>query len=391
MTNIISRIFSKFKKKETPYKYEDVQYDSDQIKKGVEALKLYVQALEYLQEDDYENSLESFKNAIKNGMVYNADLYKYKGNCLQLLNRHTAAISDLNKSIDINSENYDAYSLRANSFEKIKDFDRQISDLKTAIKLLSKKRDKSDDEDDTLSSLEFDLKKAEIDKEFADKRKSIDDKFKNSISKILESNPETANKSFADDLFQDNNNIIYNECIKKGIEFDKEGDYEYALEYYDYAASLTNKNSAVLGLRGYCLQGLGYYLDAIDDFTKAIALTPNDSNLYFGRGNCYFTLKEYSAAVEDGEKAIYYSSKNSDLYPGYEEEAKDRGFSSATSLYESHVMIWKISNQSDSEKHLNDLYQKALKNSDTKTIKILKEREQKKMLEIGKLMKRRDD
>jgi len=390
MSNIFNRILSKFKKKEIVNDYDDVEYDSEQIKKGIEAMRQYVKALESLEESNYENSLECFENAVKNGMVYNADLYKYKGNCLQLLNRHISAITELNKSIELNSQDYDAYNLRANSFERIKDYDRQILDLKSALRILSQKHDKSDDEADIFSSLEYELKKAEIEKNFAEKRNSIHENFKKSISEIVENNPETSDKKFAEDLLKDENNIICKECIKKGIEFDKAGKYEYALEYYDYALSISNKNSDVLGLRGYCLQSLGYYLDAIDDFTKAIAKTPNDSNLYFGRGNCYFTLKEYSAAFEDGQRAIYYSSKFNHLYPGYDKAAKESGFSSATDLYKSHTMIWEMSNQSDPEKHFEELYQKALKASDTKTIEILKEREQKEMLVISKLMTRRN-
>ena len=390
MTNFIGRIISKFKKKGFTNSTDDDRYDSVQIKKGIEALRLEIKGLELYQEDDYENAIDCFNNAILNGMVYNSDLYKYKGNCLQLLGRHASAISDLTKSIEIDPNNYESFYFRANSFEKLKDFNAQIFDLRSAIKSLSNEKELKEEQNDTLRNLKIDLRKAEIDKEFDEKRKKIEEDFRNSITKLLETDSDTNTKNFANDLFKQNSDSVYKECLKLGVEFDKDGKYDIALEYYDYAIKLNIENSEGLAVRGYCLQSLGYYLDAIEDFTNAIALTPNDSNLYFGRGNCYFTLKNYAAAVEDGEKAIYYSNKNNPLYSAYNDEAKDRGFASATSLYDSHVMIWKISNQSDSEKHLAELYQKALKTYDTKTIQFFKEREQKKILEIDKLMKRRD-
>src|SRR4029078_125730 len=119
-------------------------------------------------------------------------------------------------------------------------------------------------------------------------------------------------------------------------------------------------------------------------------LTPEDPNLYFGRGNAYSALNNYSAAIADGDKAVYYSSLNNPLYEAYNDHAKDTGFKSAETFYRSQVEFWRVSDDSDINKKMDDLYEQALKNSDTAMINFCEDEQRKKKNEQEKLMKRRE-
>jgi hypothetical protein len=100
-------------------------------------------------------------------------------------------------------------------------------------------------------------------------------------------------------------------------------------------------------------------------------------------------LKNYSAAVEDGEKAMYYASLNNPLYEAYNNEARDKGFKSAESLYESYVMAWRISNKNEIGNKLDNLYEQGIKKSGTAMIDFYKEQKQKNEIEREKVMIRR--
>jgi tetratricopeptide (TPR) repeat protein len=381
MTNFLKKILSGKKKIS--------KQSLKQLNQNLEALGSYIQGIELYKQDNYKEAINYFNTALQCGLINESGIFQYRGICFQKIERHPSAIKDLNKYIEINPNNWEAYNFRAQSFKEMNDFKNQYSDLQEVKNILVSIKRRTEFEDETLSNISFEMEKSKITIEYHEnikktKEEIFEDILENARKKDLKYNSPD---SYIPKRIYDPS---YEQALKMGIKFDKGNDFTLALEYYDYAVQKNTNDAEAYSFRAFCLQALGYYLDSIEDFTKAIQLSPQDPNSYFGRSNSYVSLKNYSAAVEDGEKAIYYASLNNPLYEAYNDEAKDKGFKSAESLYESYVRTWRILNKSEIGNKLDDLYEKAIKKSDTAMINFYKEQKQKNEIEREKVMKRRN-
>ena len=66
------------------------------------------------------------------------------------------------------------------------------------------------------------------------------------------------------------------DLVKKGTQFNIEGDFEKALSYFDQAIILQPNNPDLLNKKGVSLRGLGRYDEAIECFNKSLQLDPRD-------------------------------------------------------------------------------------------------------------------
>lgn len=269
------------------------------------------------------------------------------------------------------------------------DFENQISDIQKLIQILTSKKKPTEYEKETLSNSEYELKRAEVNIEYHDKTKNIKGEFEDLLENARKENPKYDVNSPMAFIPKKIYISSYEQAIKKGLDFDKSNEREIALEYYDYAIEKNITDERAFSLRGFCLQSLGFILDAIDDFTKAIALAPDDCNLYFGRGNSYFSIKDYTSAVENGKLAVYYAKINERFFEGYTAQAKAMGFQSAQSLYEFYINIWEVENNSDSDKIIESLHKKMMQSGDESSFAYVEKYQNKKQIENRDLFKRR--
>lgn len=148
-------------------------------------------------------------------------------------------------------------------------------------------------------------------------------KQKNKISANLNSNSKSLTKEMVTSL-------------KDGLKFLQEGNFETALVKFDLAIE-SGIHKEAYRERGYCLQSLGFHLDAIDDFSKAINNSPENANNYFGRSISKGILGYYTEALEDAKIAVSLSMVNSVWNNQVNQVAQSKGLQSVTNLYQEQV------------------------------------------------------
>jgi len=386
MANFFKRLFSSSKGKETIDPKYGREYNSAKGSQRLEALQDYIEGLEFYKEDNYEEALIRFNDAIQKGLVNDSAAYQYRGTCFQKFDRHPAAIKDFTKSILIDPNDWEAYYFRANSYEELDDLHNQYSDTKKFKGILESKKKLSENEEDALRKTEYELKRIDIYIDLQDKKRAIEEQYEDFIQEARKKNENNIQQVVIPRKIYV---PTYERAIEKGLHFDKDNKKNLALEYYDYAIEKNITDKRAFSLRGFCLQSLGFDLDAIDDFTKAIALDPDDCNLYFGRGNSYFSIKDYAAAIENGKQAVHYAKLNERFFEGYTAQAKAMGFESAQGLYESFLNIWGNSNDSDFEKSIESLHNKMLQSGEESAFVYVENYQNKKQLQNRELFKRR--
>jgi len=85
-----------------------------------------------------------------------------------------------------------------------------------------------------------------------------------------------------------------------------------ALENYEKAVLLNNKDPMLFNNLGLTLYNQKKYEDAIVNFNKAITILPEFSQFYNNRGNAYYYLKKYEKALADYDTAFKKWDKNTD-------------------------------------------------------------------------------
>ena len=110
------------------------------------------------------------------------------------------------------------------------------------------------------------------------------------------------------------------------------GNYQKALDFYDEAIGIYNKDPASYYNRGLANQELGNHLDAVDDFKKSMTMDGKmyKANTHYNIGWSYSELEDYDNALIHFNKAIeikpkegyFYADKGDTLLElGMEEEA----------------------------------------------------------------------
>lgn len=98
--------------------------------------------------------------------------------------------------------------------------------------------------------------------------------------------------------------LLLGSYVNRGNEFNKEGDYNQAIAFYNKAIEIDPNV-----FEAYLNRGISYAkkkeLDnAINDFTKAISLNPNFGESYYNRAVIYAQKGNYEQAVVDYRKSI---------------------------------------------------------------------------------------
>lgn len=81
-------------------------------------------------------------------------------------------------------------------------------------------------------------------------------------------------------------------------------DIHGAINDYDIAIKLNQKEYKVYGYRGYAKYELKDYRGSIDDYNQGISINPNDNILYNNRGWSKYCLGDYKGAIEDSRKSL---------------------------------------------------------------------------------------
>ncbi|MEM8890782.1 MAG: tetratricopeptide repeat protein [Bacteroidota bacterium] len=95
-----------------------------------------------------------------------------------------------------------------------------------------------------------------------------------------------------------------------GVQYRKTGNYERAIECFDYCLAINDELSAAYFQKGQLQMDLGRYQDALQSFLEANSLTPYDVHTLFHVADCYENLNMF-------RDAIRYYTKTSQVDPDF--------------------------------------------------------------------------
>jgi tetratricopeptide (TPR) repeat protein len=123
---------------------------------------------------------------------------------------------------------------------------------------------------------------------------------------------ETASKSKVDwenlRTAQEHQCIIFNEIA---LSYEKNKDYELAVEYYRKATEANPDDATVLKNLANALYNEGDFRSAINSFLKSIEIVPTDHYALNMVGLCHFQLQEYGQAIDFYQRAIILKPEDS--------------------------------------------------------------------------------
>lgn len=100
----------------------------------------------------------------------------------------------------------------------------------------------------------------------------------------------------------------------RGVIKELQGKHAEAIEDYKAAIKISPNFSTAYYNQGTSEAAMELYKDAVISFSKCIEIDPRNILGFMNRGNCYVMLKEYDAAVNDYSTAISIDPKNSNAY-----------------------------------------------------------------------------
>jgi len=103
------------------------------------------------------------------------------------------------------------------------------------------------------------------------------------------------------------------------------GEHIKALEFYNKSLELNPSAFYALNNRGYTLNVLERYEEAITDFNKAVELNPNFAYAYSNRGLSQIKLGDVKEGLSDIEKSLDLDNQNSYAYKNLGIYHKDKG------------------------------------------------------------------
>ncbi|WP_371381618.1 tetratricopeptide repeat protein [Sporomusa aerivorans] len=102
----------------------------------------------------------------------------------------------------------------------------------------------------------------------------------------------------------------------KGYEYQKNREYDKAIDAFSKAANLDVKNTEYIYQIAYTNSEKGDYNQAIAAMTKAIELNPKEAFFYHERAYAHIKARNAQLALEDENKAIQINPKKAILYAG---------------------------------------------------------------------------
>ena len=253
------------------------------------AEELFNQGGEFLDQEKWDEAIETLTRFIEEYPSYqNVVLaYNYRGIAYREKREYDRAIEDLNKAIELGSNNAIDYNTRGTVYGEKGEYDRAIEDFDTAIELKP------------------DFAKAYSNRGLAYQGKGAYDRAVEDCSKAIELDP--------------NNAAAYN---NRGLAYQGKREYDRTIEDLNKAIKLDPENAIVYTNRGLAYSGKGEHDRALEDLNKAIELKPDFAKAYSNRGLAYSGKGEHARAIEDLNKAI-------ELQPAFAGFYVNRGLANA--------------------------------------------------------------
>lgn len=108
----------------------------------------------------------------------------------------------------------------------------------------------------------------------------------------------------------------WQKAVKRGLEFEKSGDFEKALSEFSSALDMEPDRPEILHNRGRALAGLEQYVRAAEDFSKALETSKNPNEILLDRAAAYFHSGDSKKAIKDYNRIIKNDSSYAKAYYG---------------------------------------------------------------------------
>ncbi len=197
------------------------------------------------------------------------DVLLEKGKLALYKNNYQAALPYFNETIELDSDNFEAYYYRGLTYLYLSELEKAIEDFTASIKYNPDFPDSYNNRGLAYNYLE---------------------KFHEALSDFTQA--IKLDPQFAEAYMNRGSFYLYTE------------DFVNARKDFELAAKYNSTNPELYFLRGRLNYTEGKYKDAINDFTQAIKLGLNSQKVYYNRANGYVHEEEFSKAIEDYSKVL---------------------------------------------------------------------------------------
>ena len=257
---------------------------------------LFNNGINYLLADK-EIAIKQFSKAIEIDPNFSA-AYFYRGVAEFKLGHYETAIKDFNKVNELDTAVRVVHAYKGFAYRQLGESEKSLASFSVYMKSR-----------DNLSALDYRLigkakmSVGDVDGAIKDFESAIDKNGGESehyyLYMALISNAEYKEALTQINLAIDENKNFYGYYLNRGNTKLLLGDFDNALEDYDYALFLEPSIPDSYFLRGQALDTLEQHDLAIIDFTRAIDLNPQDGTYYSKRGNARFASGNREAACLD--------------------------------------------------------------------------------------------
>lgn len=200
MVNFLNKLFLKLRGEKINHSNLDLKSEIAQTKRELDALKSFIQGQDFKEAGEYEKAIACFDFAlsVENGFADCPEdyerIYFYKGECLQRINQHEAAIENFTKAISLSTNvPYYFFDYRSDSFKAISDLNSRAADLKAATNILKQQKELTEEEKDYLNRTGFEILRVEEYIKLDNNRQNTSRQLKELVEKAKREFPKSQN------------------------------------------------------------------------------------------------------------------------------------------------------------------------------------------------------
>ena len=265
--------------------------------------------LMYRYGQDHQKSAESFRKCLE---LNPTEPYARRGIAIALMhmNRNKEALKEINRSIEIESEQSEPYYIKSTIQARLKDFDSAEKTIRHALK----KQPTNLDYLITLGQILLEI--GEYDKaiEVYQKAENIEPKSMAHVYNIAYAYDKTKNYDMVIKLYStalQNNPGDSKALIYMGGMYSNKGEYKKALQCLKKGLVISPKNKIGLKSMVITLGKMGEYDKAIKYLNQCIELDPRESELHYEKSGILARLGNFNSAKKSIKHALKMEPTNS--------------------------------------------------------------------------------
>ncbi|RHZ49240.1 hypothetical protein Glove_527g20 [Diversispora epigaea] len=252
--------------------------------------------------DEYNEILEIEPN--------NTLAMRSRGETYLKLEKYNAVLTDFNNLLELEPNNVFVLRLRGETYQKLGKYNEALTDFDNLLKLEPNNRDLHEviiDRYNEILEIEpnnaFALRsRGEVYKKLEKYNEALTD-----FNKLSEIDPNNDLNLCLNEIIDVILEIEPNNALAlsiRGETYQKLGNYDKAVIYFNKSLQMESNNAFVLRLRGETHQKLENYNESLTDFDKVLEIESNNIHVLRLRGETYQKLERQSEALMDFNKIL---------------------------------------------------------------------------------------